>query len=189
VRAAASGGGSDGIGEATGIALNGHGPDEPISGFVSLAPGDSAAIDVAATFTEAQVFRSFDILFYADEDGDGAMEPQASATLRYVENLAGTVAVPLPGTTPKQPTSLALSVLPNPARHSAVLQFWLPARGAVEIGLYDIVGRRVKTLLDATREAGPGSLPLELHSLPRGVYFVKLRTPGAEAVQRVVMVQ
>ena len=168
------------------ISLNGLDADIAYAGTVFAAPGDSVPVDVSALFTQSRGFRSYDIVLSLDEDGDGVDDSQVSALLRYTENPATTLAVPMPRPAPR---TLVLAIAPNPMQDRALVQFILPERSQVEVGLYDIVGRRVRTLLKGEREAGPGSFSVDLGALPRGVYFVRLRAGNAGAAQRVVMVR
>jgi PKD repeat protein len=176
----------DDASEPSGISLNGLAPDFAYTGSVDVAAGDAAEVDIDAAFTQSRGFRAYDVVLSLDEDGDGVDDATASALLRYAENPAPTVSTP---TRSSPPRALALSVAPNPLRNSALLQYMLPDRAIVEVGLYDIVGRRVRTLIKGEREAGPGRLAVDLGSLPRGVYFVKLRAGNGSAMQRIVIVR
>jgi len=67
---------------------------------------------------------------------------------------------------PDQPANTAPARLsfaanrPNPFHESTTLHFTLPARGQVDLVLFDLQGRRVRTLLPAqVREAGAYDLP------------------------------
>ena len=175
-----------GAAEEPAISLNGLAPSVPFVGTVLVAPGDSAEVDIDALFTQSRGFRAYHVVLSLDEDGDGVDDSQSSALLRYADVPATTVSVPAPRPAPRR---LALAIAPNPMRERALVQFVLPERTQVELGLYDIVGRRVRVLLDGVREAGPGSLALDLGGMPRGVYFVKLRAGSAGAAERVVMVR
>lgn len=174
-------------GTLTGISLNGLDPDIAATGSVSVASGDSAEVDVSALFTEARGFHAYDIVLSFDEDGDGIDDAQTAALLRYTENPATIVSVPSPP--PSATRTLALAIAPNPARHDALLQFVLPERADVQLAMFDLVGRRVRTLLEGTRAAGPYRLQVDLSGLPRGVYFVRLRAGTLGATQRIVMVR
>ncbi len=65
---------------------------------------------------------------------------------------------------------------PNPFNPSAVVPYSLPAAGPVRMELYDLLGRRVRTLVDAFRSAGVHSVTLEADGLAGGTYLVVLRT-------------
>jgi hypothetical protein len=66
----------------------------------------------------------------------------------------------------------------------------LPAPAAVRLDLFDLSGRRVRTLADRTLPSGVTVLPWDGrdeagHALPRGVYFARLSGPGLSAGVRV----
>ena len=77
---------------------------------------------------------------------------------------------------------------PNPSRGATTFAFTLPSTGAVSLEILDVSGRRVRTLLAATRlPAGTHTLALERTGLPPGTYYVRLRAAGAAAVRPVVI--
>ncbi len=84
--------------------------------------------------------------------------------------------------------ALALRVGPSPARGTLRVAYVLPARGAVEATVFDVRGRRVARLLDATQPAGPHALAWDGRTAagaraPAGVYVLRLRA-GDTHVQR-----
>jgi hypothetical protein len=77
---------------------------------------------------------------------------------------------------------------PNPASGAATIQFAVPERQAVTLSLYDMLGRRVKTLVDGARE-GRQQVQVDASDLSSGVYFLRLRAGGSVQTQRVTVVQ
>lgn len=68
-------------------------------------------------------------------------------------------------------------ISPNPFSQSATLQYTIEQTTSVEIGLYDVTGRLVRTVLSATRlEPGNHTAEVDGFGLPEGVYFLRLRT-------------
>ena len=65
---------------------------------------------------------------------------------------------------------------PNPFLGSSVLTYRLPAAGPVSLALYDVSGRRVRTLADGIQEAGEHRITVRSDDLPAGVYFYRLET-------------
>ncbi|WP_143537569.1 hypothetical protein [Rubrivirga marina] len=70
----------------------------------------------------------------------------------------------------------------NPVRRGGPIEvgFALEAAGDVAVEAYDALGRRVATLTDGTRSAGPQRVVLATDTLPAGVYVVRVRA-GTEA--------
>ena len=72
----------------------------------------------------------------------------------------------------------SLQVFPNPARGSATLRFDVPDEGGlVRVVLYDASGREVRTTMQTMRQ-GENAIPLALHDLPSGCYFVSVEAEG-----------
>lgn len=89
------------------------------------------------------------------------------------------------------PTKLSFSVYPNPTRN-AHIAFTLPAATTVDLGVFDVTGRRVATLASGRMPAGEFSRSWNGHdaagkSIAAGVYFYKLRAGNDERTMRVVM--
>jgi len=78
------------------------------------------------------------------------------------------------------PTRLELlPSAPNPFAQAARLRYRLPDPARVRLEVFDLLGRRVATLVDGEEEAGPHEVQLDGSRLAAGTYFVRL-TAGAE---------
>lgn len=99
---------------------------------------------------------------------------------------------PLGGHSPHElPSRLALHAAPNPFDQATALTIGLPDEGAVTLRIYDLLGRRVRTVLD-------GVLPAGWHqcrwsgdddggrSVANGLYIGRLVTPNGSATLRMV---
>lgn len=84
---------------------------------------------------------------------------------------------------------LGLAVQPNPVRGTTTLAFTVPRETQVRLALYDVAGRRVRTLVDGTRSAGRHEVTLDPAGLAPGVYFARLEAAGGIAVARVVRIR
>jgi hypothetical protein len=91
------------------------------------------------------------------------------------------------------PHALEFSIQPNPSRVAQV-NFSLPRRGDVEIGVYDIAGRQVATI--AKGAFGPGVYSRRWNgmdgtgrSVASGVYLVRLKFGSEQRVLRAVMLK
>ena len=63
---------------------------------------------------------------------------------------------------------------PNPFRTTATVVFETPQPGSVQLVLYDMLGRRIATLVDAYRPAGHHEAIIDGRGLPSGAYFYQL---------------
>jgi flagellar hook assembly protein FlgD len=80
---------------------------------------------------------------------------------------------------------------PNPFASSTTIQFNLAEPGAVRLEIYDVIGRKVATLVDGSLSAGTHAVSWDGSSVPNGIYFYTLtragahtRAPGAMVVVR-----
>ncbi len=85
---------------------------------------------------------------------------------------------------------------PNPARNASALRFDLPAEhaGAATLEVFDVTGRRVRTLLDRVMPAGRHEVRWDLEDangsrVASGTYFARLVTARTTEVQRVVVLK
>lgn len=179
---------ADGVpGEEPLVALNGLPPGEPVLGNLDLAPGGSSQIEVNGSFLEPRAFRFYDVVLSLDEDGDGMTEPVATGGITY-----GTEAAPLgvpKDDTPGLPATLQLAITPNPLRDSGTIHYALPSPGRVAIGLFDVAGRKVRSIAPFEAQAGRGSRALDCRGLARGMYFVRLSVNGQNVAQRVLLLE
>lgn len=80
-----------------------------------------------------------------------------------------------------RPGVVLLQNSPNPFVGATRISFTLDHETSVRLGLYDIQGRFVRTLLDDVRPAGTHEVRLDATDLPGGVYYYRLASDGHEA--------
>ncbi len=76
---------------------------------------------------------------------------------------------------------------PNPATTAAVVRATLATAGPVRLAVYDLTGRRVAVLHDGAMPAGTHAVPIDAGGLPGGVYVVRLETPAAVQITRLIV--
>jgi hypothetical protein len=84
-------------------------------------------------------------------------------------------------------------VIPNPARR-AMLNYSLASRGAVDLSIYSVDGRRVKTVAHGVQEAGRYQIAWDGTNesgatMRSGVYFVRLETPSLRRTRVINLVR
>jgi aminopeptidase N len=93
---------------------------------------------------------------------------------------------------PSGAPALSLSVPANPTGPDARLSFTLPASGRVDLRIYDVAGRLVRTLVDGELPAGGRSVVWDGRAVTgsraaSGVYFVRLGTAEGSVSRKLVL--
>jgi hypothetical protein len=84
--------------------------------------------------------------------------------------------------------------VPNPARGGARIAVEVPRQSSVELAVFDVSGRHVRTLLQGVRAPGTYQAVWDgrdergqmIHS---GVYFYRLRAPGFESTRSLQIIR
>ncbi|MEO0166901.1 MAG: T9SS type A sorting domain-containing protein [candidate division WOR-3 bacterium] len=84
---------------------------------------------------------------------------------------------------------LNLMVWPNAVRDNAQIQCAIPERQRISLNLYDIVGRKVKTITEGTVDTGVYSYRLDSSDLGSGVYFVILEGERESKREKILIVR
>jgi len=88
------------------------------------------------------------------------------------------------------PTLFNLSATyPNPFNSQTHIRYQLPTETHLDLGLYDISGRRVMTLFEGMRPAGVWSATLDGSNLTSGLYFIRLNSTEQRISQKVMLVR
>ncbi len=80
-----------------------------------------------------------------------------------------------------------VSVSPNPFRESATVTIGLESAGFVQLDVFDLSGRMVKTITAQQADAGLHNYALEADGLSSGVYMIKLQTSGFSTTTRCIL--
>ncbi len=78
---------------------------------------------------------------------------------------------------------------PNPFNPSTKIKFAIPASGKVELEVYDINGRLVKTVVNGIIVAGTHEINFNGTGLASGVYFYKVSTKNFIAVKKMILLK
>ncbi len=81
------------------------------------------------------------------------------------------------------------SIIPNPFNSQTTLSFNLPKAGNVQMDIFDINGRKVKTLIDGFTNTGSHSVNWEAHDISAGLYIVKLTASGKSHAQKIAVLK
>ncbi|MFO8100373.1 MAG: T9SS type A sorting domain-containing protein [Salinibacter sp.] len=86
---------------------------------------------------------------------------------------------------------LALGLVgPNPAQHATTVEFTVQQDGRAVVGLYNVLGQRIKRLYEHGAEAGRTyTVRVPVQDVSSGTYFVRLAGPTGTRTQDVVVVR
>jgi hypothetical protein len=79
----------------------------------------------------------------------------------------------------EKPTEFRLGQnYPNPFNPTTVIPFELAQTGSVKLAVYDVTGRQVAVLVNASMNAGRHSVTFNAAGIPSGVYMVRMEAGG-----------
>jgi hypothetical protein len=88
---------------------------------------------------------------------------------------------------------LQVKVYPNPCSKAALLRYQLPvtshASRVTSIDLYQISGKKIKTIINDIKTPGEHTVELDVSSLPAGLYFIRLQSGEEIAFRKVLVIQ
>nr|WP_272509450.1 T9SS type A sorting domain-containing protein [Salinibacter ruber] len=87
------------------------------------------------------------------------------------------------------PNEVRLTSYPNPIRQQGTLEYALPEARKVSLQVYDVLGRKVKTLTRGQKEAGRHRVDLQTRQLSSGIYFGRLKAGGQTRTQKITVVR
>jgi hypothetical protein len=104
----------------------------------------------------------------------------AVGTKRFVENKRKEVL----------PEKISFGSYPNPVREDCTFEFALPETKKVTIQIYNVLGRRVATLVDRRkRAAGRHEVEWDVSRLASGMYFGRLKVGERTQTQKIVVIR
>ncbi len=78
---------------------------------------------------------------------------------------------------------------PNPFNSSTKISYELSQTGGVMIDIFDILGRKVESLINQVQPAGKYSLVWEASALPSGVYFARLQIGDLRQARKMLLLK
>ena len=78
---------------------------------------------------------------------------------------------------------------PNPFNPSTTIEFDLVNSGHVQLSVYNVLGRRVATLIDERLTAGAYKTSFDASAFPNGVYYYTLDTGSFKATKKMILLK
>jgi hypothetical protein len=94
---------------------------------------------------------------------------------------------PLPVSSVSITAQLEWNVFPNPLSANSIIQLNLAKSFHIEIDLFDLQGRKIKTITERNFEAGDHQLPLQKENLDAGIYLLQLKSKNGLVTQKLIV--
>jgi hypothetical protein len=138
----------------------------------AVAASGSEALVVVSSFTEEAPFASYRLSLHALTDGQTGIDEQEASDGRV--RLAG--------------------AFPNPTDSATSIRFTLPSRMRVSITVYDVAGRVVRRLLDATMPEGESDVDWDGldesgKAVANGLYLYRMDAGGVSETGKLAMIR
>jgi hypothetical protein len=78
---------------------------------------------------------------------------------------------------------------PNPFNASTMIEYGLPESGPVKVDIYDILGRKIQTLVDETQSAGYQQVVWNGEYSPSGTYFYRIQAGEKSLTQKCLLLK
>lgn len=78
---------------------------------------------------------------------------------------------------------------PNPFNPTTTIHYELPVQAEVSMVIYDMLGRKVATLVDAEKDPGAYSTTFDGSSLASGIYILRMQAGSFEKVQKLTLIK
>ena len=160
-----------------------------VSGSIELTTaGDSLQMELPLNYTGSFEVSGASVEFAVSGTvyAMASYEPAEESDETIVVFNVGSVAVSTDGL--ELPNSTVLyAAYPNPFNPQAIVSYELAADADVELTLFDVMGRQIRTLVDRRQSAGRYDVLLEAGDLPSGVYLLNLRAGAVSQTSRVIL--
>ena len=82
-----------------------------------------------------------------------------------------------------------MNVYPNPFNPATSINFQLPAYSDVKLSIYDVLGRKIETLVDMPMEAGTYRVNWQADDRPSGLYLARLQAGADVLTQKLILMK
>ena len=90
-------------------------------------------------------------------------------------------------TKPNGPNShILLHNYPNPFNSNTKIRFHLSKKEFILLNIYDLLGRKIETLVEKQMEAGYYEILWNAGGLPSGIYLIHLKTDQFRETQKII---
>ncbi|MDQ2770063.1 MAG: T9SS type A sorting domain-containing protein [Bacteroidota bacterium] len=158
-------------------------------------PSGASIVRLFAAYVSGDAYWSSDII--PETAGNGTttgglnnigFSPDFTDQTKFPGTQAATLNVVVLSSRQADDAVVAMSVFPNPAQGESTITYQvLGGTQAVTVRVTDLLGREVRTLLDAKQTAGFHDLKVAADALPVGIYLVQVRVGDKVATRRLAV--
>lgn len=88
------------------------------------------------------------------------------------------------------PTKYSLSQnFPNPFNPSTTFKIGIPSAGTVSLSVFDVLGKKIATVMSGMKEAGEYSVAFDASSLSSGIYFYRLEAGRFVSTKKMTVIK
>lgn len=87
------------------------------------------------------------------------------------------------------PPTYFISNFPNPFNPTTVIKYSIPKPERVNISVYDVLGSKVKELVNEEKEAGTHEAQFDASNLSSGIYFYRITTKDFLKTMKMLMLK
>lgn len=87
------------------------------------------------------------------------------------------------------PSVFSTSNYPNPFNPSTTIEYNLPEAGQVNVDIFDIIGRKVTTLVNQYQQAGTHQVVWDAGGWASGLYFYKITTAAGSETKQIILLK
>ncbi|MEA1973698.1 MAG: T9SS type A sorting domain-containing protein, partial [Candidatus Cloacimonadota bacterium] len=143
---------------------------------MTLQPDEEELVHIEIHVNSADTFQ---IYFLVNEAESEAVTYTFNFTSELTENSSNSVEV----------EQLNLTAYPNPFNPKTSINFNLQKNENIKIDIYNVLGKKVETLVDNNFERGSHIVDWNANELPSGIYFFKLVTSQSTATKRITLLK
>ena len=82
-----------------------------------------------------------------------------------------------------------LSIYPNPFNPSTIIRYSLKDPGLVKLEIYDILGKKVRDLVNEVEQSGSYEIEFNSENLSSGIYLCKISVNNLTAIQKMILLK
>lgn len=147
-------------------------------------PSGASIVRVMAAYVSGDAYWSSDVIPEVTGNGNHNLGFNPDFTA-LPGTQAATVNVVVLSSRQADDAVVAMSVFPNPAQDESTISYQVQGgTQPVAVRVTDLLGREVRTLLDAKQSAGFHELKVGMNDLSAGIYLVKVRVGDKVATRR-----